>query len=400
MLPCLSIQERDESAKARQCELACEVLKQFEGKFPGVRLLIFLDDEDWYDLKANGSENRGAFIPINEYNYGKFLWPDDLREEIAKVDPDTSQFSLLVDAVVYLHGDTCKGDAALTTTLAHELQHFVQYHLYRDTWAWCFVLFKCGGLVDAENLSWQHIPTEHEARFIAKRVSLAVLGSQRTDQYIEFRHTHALKPRDKADWEFIKTIDTTVPYDVISETQAIFRKYGNVPAYRNEMESVLAKAKSMPECKHLTLDDLLGNGMCIRDFKLPKPQRLLQRQARDCGVVVFAEMAGVSYEDVLNDLPGADLSPISVDAWENWIKSKGFAVQREQGCPQGLVPCAHLVSTVDDNRFCHWVYRDDDGDVHDPSPRSIHFAADDPRMRNLSLYDFHVLTVSVTRSTS
>jgi hypothetical protein len=134
-------------------------------------------------------------------------------------------------------------------------------------------------------------------------------------------------------------------------------------------------------------------------FKLPKPQKLLQRQERDCGVVVFAELAGTSYEDVLTDLPGADLSPISVDAWERWIKSKGFLVQREQGCPESVLPCAHLVSPVDDNRFCHWVYRDTEGDVHDPSPRSIHFAADDPRMRNLSLYGFHLLTVSISRVT-
>jgi hypothetical protein len=137
--------------------------------------------------------------------------------------------------------------------------------------------------------------------------------------------------------------------------------------------------------------------MYITNLKLPKPQRLFQRYDHDCGVVVFAELAGVSYEDVLADLPDAYLGTVSVDGWTAWLDGKGFTVLRQQECPQEILPCAHLVSPVPDDKYCHWVYRDSAGDVHDPSGTFRAMPADDPFMRNLSYYDFKLLTVSVTK---
>ena len=133
------------------------------------------------------------------------------------------------------------------------------------------------------------------------------------------------------------------------------------------------------------------------NFKLPKPQMLRQRFDRDCGAVVFARLAGVSYEELCNDLPEAHLGTVSVDGWMAWLAQRGFKVVKQQGCPDGIVPCAHLVAPVDHRDYCHWVYRDSDGDIHDPSPTCAAMPADDPRMRNLSLYECKVLTLSVSR---
>lgn len=133
-------------------------------------------------------------------------------------------------------------------------------------------------------------------------------------------------------------------------------------------------------------------------FKLPKPQRLLQRSDRDCGVCVFATLAGVSEEEVLADFPDADLGTVPVDGWRAWLESKGFAVSQRDGCPTDVVPCAHLVANVlYTKEDAHWVFRDEDGDVHDPSPVAMHMPADDQRMRSLSFYAMKVLTLSVSR---
>jgi len=137
--------------------------------------------------------------------------------------------------------------------------------------------------------------------------------------------------------------------------------------------------------------------MYAAPFKLPKQQVLRQRFERDCGVAVFAELAGISYEDVLRDLPDAHLGTVTDGGWMRWLEQKGFTPLKREGCPEDIVPCAHMVAPVDDTRYCHWVYRDAEGDIHDPSPSSLAVPADDERMRKLSLYDVKVMTISISR---
>ena len=137
--------------------------------------------------------------------------------------------------------------------------------------------------------------------------------------------------------------------------------------------------------------------MFSHNFKLPKPQCHFQRHERDCGVVVFAALAEVPYEDVLSDLPEAHLGTVSVDGWERWLEQRGFKVTRLDGCPADVFPCAHMVSPVDDIRYAHWVYRDGEGDIHDPAPSFQAMPADDPFMKELKMYDFKVLTISLSK---
>jgi hypothetical protein len=133
-------------------------------------------------------------------------------------------------------------------------------------------------------------------------------------------------------------------------------------------------------------------------FKLPKPNKLHQKGTRDCGVCVFAELAGVSYEQVIQELPGADEGTVTVDGWIAWMKTKGINFEMREGCPADVVPCAHLVSnTMTSKDDFHWVLRDEDGDVHDPSPVAMYMPADDPRMRDLETYAFKKLTLSAKR---
>jgi hypothetical protein len=135
-------------------------------------------------------------------------------------------------------------------------------------------------------------------------------------------------------------------------------------------------------------------------YHLPKLQRLRQKSERGCSVPVFAELTGVSEDGVRRDLPQADLGQVEVDQWVSWLEKRGFRVLKRDGCPTDIVPCAHLVAHNQprDKSHFHWVFRDADGDVHDPSPGNLAMAADDERMKNLSLYPERVLTLSVAGS--
>jgi hypothetical protein len=139
--------------------------------------------------------------------------------------------------------------------------------------------------------------------------------------------------------------------------------------------------------------------MYSRTFTLPKAQRLFQTSERDCSVPVFAALADVSEDEVCQDLPNVRLGEVSVEKWEAWLKTKGFDARRREGCSSDELPCAHLVALYDprDERDFHWIYRDSDGDVHDPSPTFSAMPANDPRMRDLSCYHTKVLTISVSR---
>jgi hypothetical protein len=137
-------------------------------------------------------------------------------------------------------------------------------------------------------------------------------------------------------------------------------------------------------------------------FKLPKQQRLRQKSDRDCSVPVFAALTGISEDKLCLDVPLAAMGLVSVDQWKNWLRKRGFQVSERDGCPVDLLPCAHLVATHPprDLTDFHWIYRDGDGDVHDPSEVSLAMPADDPRMRNLSLYSLHQLTLSISRAST
>src|SRR5579875_361717 len=131
-------------------------------------------------------------------------------------------------------------------------------------------------------------------------------------------------------------------------------------------------------------------------WDLPKAQRLLQRGERDCGVFVFAELSGVPEQTIRDEMPGATLGEVSVQGWMTWLQEKGFQVTKREGCPNDIVPCAHLVANnPQSERDFHWVFRDADGDVHNPDPAFSCMSANDPRMRSLEFYDVHWLTITV-----
>jgi hypothetical protein len=134
-------------------------------------------------------------------------------------------------------------------------------------------------------------------------------------------------------------------------------------------------------------------------FKLPKQQELRQESDRACSVPVFARLTGVAEDQLLSELPQASDGDISVNQWITWLEGLGFTVLGRDGGPDDIVPCAHLVGphTPRSPKDCHWIYRDEHGDVHDPSHGLEAVPADHPTMRDLSAYSRKFLTLSVSR---
>jgi hypothetical protein len=137
----------------------------------------------------------------------------------------------------------------------------------------------------------------------------------------------------------------------------------------------------------------------MADYRvLPKMQSLHQKFDRDCGVCVFAKLAGMTEEGLRAELPDAHLGTVTVNGWEEWLRDKGFIVTQRDGCPNDIVPCAHLVSHgANTGEDYHWVYRDEDGDVLDPNPVNFYMPPGDARMRRLDVYSVKVLTISISR---
>jgi hypothetical protein len=121
-------------------------------------------------------------------------------------------------------------------------------------------------------------------------------------------------------------------------------------------------------------------------------QKLRQEGEADCSVPVFRELAGISREELLRELPHAVGARVTVQQWEEWLYSKGRKPVRHQNDEPYTLPCAHLVEWAGRP---HWIYQDQTG-VHDPNPAFTCMPEDDSRLLTFEVYKQRILTISVT----
>lgn len=123
-----------------------------------------------------------------------------------------------------------------------------------------------------------------------------------------------------------------------------------------------------------------------------EPQRLRQQGDMDCGVSVFAELTGLSREEILRDVPEA-LNGLTADQWKAYLARKGVRLRDYGRDGPYPLPCAHLVETSPNSNSFHWIYQAENGGIHDPSPV---FECGPPRTIKLAThYGAKVLTVGV-----
>jgi hypothetical protein len=244
----------DEGTNASRIAIANQVIDYIGPSLPDLRLVVLLDGWDWYELKDGAEENRGVFYPVNNATYGETNWPFHLREYLISVD-DTWKPSFTCDAAVYLHNSTCQTPESQAMTLAHELQHAVQYGRNRTVWAYNTLVTNLPNeWIQALKLQWRDIPIEREARIVAKRACEKLMGRGATAAYIEDRLKSGTVGRDIEDWRFIQSIDTDSEsaYDTSAETGRLFR---HIESTRNELEKTLADLRKYPEFVDLKIDE-------------------------------------------------------------------------------------------------------------------------------------------------
>ena len=151
------------------------------------------------------------------------LWR--VAPEYARLVFDGSQPAF--DDFIYLHGGTCSNDIGLTMTLAHELQHFIQHGTVRSLWAVNSVAFHTlmhleRDEFEALGLRACDIPTEREARIVAKQIAERLFGVEAVRSYIEDRKSERVTTQDAMDWDCIQGLDSSTPYDLATETRLFF----------------------------------------------------------------------------------------------------------------------------------------------------------------------------------
>ncbi len=240
----LHVRSEDPGIKAHRQATCGRVREYFERNFQvpaQLRVLCFFDDQDAPEVKAEfgGSANRGVHWPIK--GQGLMIWPSYMWNVIAPVDSLLpSDLKWPFASVIYLHGSTCEKDVGLTITFAHELQHFLQYANERRLWAVNTLLMNLPNL-PTENLKviWD-IPTEREARIIAKRVAETLCGDDSVRRHVLDKIDAHVTDNDVEDWKFFQGIDSSTPYCVADATRPLVERY----------KPQLKQLQQRPECRN------------------------------------------------------------------------------------------------------------------------------------------------------
>ncbi len=239
---------------ARRQAAAQRVLDEFGKRLPDLRLLVFLDDEDWVLFRDKfGPANRGLYTPIKVNDFEWQLWPDYVTMCILADVQSSSVVSRHFDHVIYLYGSTCTDEVSLSMTLSHELQHFVQYGSNRKLWAENFLLTQMPWeIYEVERLNWPDIPNEKEARIIAKRTTTELYGADAVRKHIGHRIDDSITQNDLEDWKFSQSLDPSHPFDLAVETRRIFQR---LKPYRDDIENVLANMRRDADFKNIDLSE-------------------------------------------------------------------------------------------------------------------------------------------------
>ena len=246
------VKSNDDAVKSRREAVADRVVSTFGQQLPDLKVLCFFDDVDDEALKS-GSATRGLYAPAN-YDIWRSA-PDYLQGEIKHVS-GTELEEVVFDHVIYVHGSTCEDEVGQTMTFAHELQHFIQHSNQLMLWAaGSLVTHLHKNTIADLGLQWRDVPHECEARIVAKRISEAILGKERVQEYIRRRIAMPANESDRIDWEFIETIDPAAPYNLEEETYQLFRR---IKRKKAELDFLLRNCKGNPDFKDVDLNELCG----------------------------------------------------------------------------------------------------------------------------------------------
>jgi hypothetical protein len=255
MPPTVKVKTPDLLVKKQREEIAQRVLDQFDDSLPDCRLLCFFDDEDCQEFKVQLGDGSRAFHRVISDSTAFAGWPEYITDYIFVDDPSSFWRKRVFDQVVYLYGKTCANSVGMTMSFAHELQHVIQRVKTPELLA-ANGLFRHLPIPVVQNvgLQWSDIPTEREARAVAKKIAVTLHGREAVNEFLEQRASATDDPIELTDVHFIRELDTSTPYFLKDETLALF---GRFKIYRAEFESLIERFKFDPDFEPVDLDSFL-----------------------------------------------------------------------------------------------------------------------------------------------
>jgi hypothetical protein len=112
-------------------------------------------------------------------------------------------------------------------TLAHELQHFLQYGNESRLYAAdeiIKILARSRQIPGFTN--WQDHPSEHEAMLVSKRVATRLCGEEAVRLYADSQITSAVNDDDeKSRWKFFQELSLSTTYHFAAEVNALVQRH-------------------------------------------------------------------------------------------------------------------------------------------------------------------------------
>ena len=206
----LNVKARDPELKVIRESTCNLVLDRFQCKPPPNRLLCFIDDVDFAELKTGTMKgNRGGFVP---HFYSSILQD---RPPLPQYVKDLYNLSHMLGAsyrsVIYIHGSTCEPRESLIITLAHELEHFTQFSQEPRLYEADFLLRDLRG-------NRPDLPSESDALLVSKRIATDLCGEASVDSYSRSQLAVA-DEIDRPKWEYLLSLPLDDPRSFAEKTR-------------------------------------------------------------------------------------------------------------------------------------------------------------------------------------
>ncbi len=191
------VQQSDPAIKANRESACTQVLSHFD-LGSAEDLLCFLDEFDFEPLKTGASKaNRGGFV----WDFGRALQSGDppIPPAVKQLNDENLQKKKIYTSLIYMHGSTCEPRESLIITLAHELQHYIQYSQDKK-------FHTADQLLQAVRGYIPDVPSESDAFSRSKRVATCVCGKDRIDQYALQKRMTACEDEERNRWDYFLSV--------------------------------------------------------------------------------------------------------------------------------------------------------------------------------------------------
>jgi len=144
------------------------------------------------------------------------------------------------DYIIYLSKDIGKDENEIfkSFTIAHELQHILQYIYLKTHYLRHYVLVR---YFEIKRFNTNELPIEHDAIRKSKEITYKILDKENVDSFINKKIMISRKGEKKY-WEKIKNININENIDLEKEMQAVWDKYKNDIEEKIKIDHGLRKA--------------------------------------------------------------------------------------------------------------------------------------------------------------